>query len=77
VLQPIQERVVGVATHAEDDWILATAHNAHNAHAQFLITGDKALQSLGTFQATRILDPASFADLLETAREGCLPGREC
>ena len=73
VLQPITERVVGVATHAEDDWILATAHNAH---AQFLVTGDKALQSLGTFQATRILDPASFADLLETAQEGCPLDRE-
>ena len=67
VLQPIVERVVGVATHAEDDWILATVHSAD---AQFLVTGDKALQSLGSFRATRILDPASFADLLETGREG-------
>lgn len=34
-LQPIIESVTGVATHLEDDWILATAHNAH---AQFLVT---------------------------------------
>ena len=42
VLQPIIEPVSGVATHSEDDWILSTAKNAH---AQFLMTGDKALQA--------------------------------
>ncbi len=40
VLQPITERVVGVVTHAEADWILATAHNAR---ARFLVTGDCGL----------------------------------
>lgn len=66
VLQPITERVAGVATHGEDDWILATAQSAR---AQFLVTGDKALQALGTFGATRLIDPASFADFRESTRE--------
>ena len=66
VLQTITDRVTGVATHAEDDWILATAQSACS---HFLVTGDRALQSLGTFGATRIIDPAGFAGLLETARD--------
>ena len=63
VLQSIIEPVTGVATHPEDDWILATAQNAQ---AQFLVTGDKALHSLGSFRATRLMDPVAFADYLES-----------
>lgn len=66
VLQAIADPVSGVATHPEDDWILATAKSAH---AQFLVTGDKALQSLGAFGSTRLIDPASFADFLESRRD--------
>lgn len=66
VVQPIVEPVVGVATHPEDDWILATAQNAH---APFLVTGDKALRALGTFGSTRLIDPAGFADFLESTRD--------
>jgi putative PIN family toxin of toxin-antitoxin system len=67
VLQAITDPVSGVATHPEDDWILATAKNAS---AQFLITEDRALQSLGAFGPTRLIDPASFADFLESTGEG-------
>ncbi|PSR32322.1 MAG: putative toxin-antitoxin system toxin component, PIN family [Sulfobacillus benefaciens] len=63
VLQPIIEPVTGVATHPEDDWILATAQNAQ---AQFLVTGDKALHALGSFGSTRLIDPAAFADYPES-----------
>lgn len=63
VLQSIIEPVTGVATHPEDDWILATAKNAH---AQFLVTGDKALQALGSFGDARLMDPVGFADFLES-----------
>ena len=63
VLQPIIEPVTGVATHPEDDWILATAKNAQ---AQFLVTGDKALHALRSFGSTRLIDPAAFADYLGT-----------
>ena len=66
VLQAIADPVSGVATHPEDDWILATAKSAH---AQFLVTGDKALQSLGAFGSTRLIDPASLADFLESKRD--------
>lgn len=60
VLQPIIEPVTGVATHPEDDWILATAQNAK---AQFLVTGDKALYALGSSGSTRLMTPAAFADI--------------
>lgn len=63
VLQPIVEPVTGVASHPEDDGILATAKNAH---VQFLVTGDKALQALGVFESIRLIDPAAFADYLQS-----------
>ncbi len=63
ILQPIIEAVIGVATHPEDDWILATAKNAQ---AQFLVTADKVLHALGSFGPARLIDPAAFADYLES-----------
>lgn len=63
VLQPIIDPVTGVATHPEDDWILATAKSAQ---AQFLVTGDKALHALESFGSARLIDPAAFADYLES-----------
>lgn len=63
VIQTISEPVIRVATHPEDDWILATAQTAH---AQFLVTGDKALQGLGSFGSTRVMTPTAFADYLES-----------
>ncbi|MCL8208587.1 MAG: putative toxin-antitoxin system toxin component, PIN family, partial [Actinomycetia bacterium] len=66
MFQPITEPVAGVATHPEDDWILATAQQAG---AHFLVTGDKALQALGRFGETRLVDPAHFAQILDSMRE--------
>lgn len=55
-------RVDGVATHPEDDLILATALSAK---ADLLVTGDRQLQKLGTFHGVTILSPAEFIDLLD------------
>jgi predicted nucleic acid-binding protein len=53
--------VQGVATHPEDDVILATAASAR---ADYLVTGDRQLQALGKFGSTRIVSPREFLDLL-------------
>lgn len=55
-------RLSGVATHPEDDQILATAVSAQ---AKFLVTGDKKLQQLGVYQGVRMISPRAFLDLLE------------
>ena len=54
--------VQGVATHPEDDLILATAVSAQ---ADYLVTGDKQLLALGSFQGVRIVAPAAFLAILE------------
>jgi uncharacterized protein len=58
---PITARVQGVATHPEDDRVLATAVSAG---ANYLVTGDKKLQQLQTFEGVAILSPRSFLDML-------------
>jgi putative PIN family toxin of toxin-antitoxin system len=58
---PIAVQVQGVATHAEDDLILATAVSAR---ANYLVTGDTKLQDLGTYQGVAILSPREFLELL-------------
>lgn len=77
---PKQEAVdrflVNVARHAErvecerpfpsspdpgDDFLLALSRDGN---ADVLVTGDKALQRLGTFESTRILSPAAFCEEL-------------
>lgn len=58
-----------VATHPEDDLILATAVSGK---VDCLVTGDRELQRLGNHQGVRILSPRSFLDLLSTE----LPDRE-
>ncbi len=63
LVHPIIEQVAGVATHPEDDRILATAKNAR---AQFLVTGDKGLLALGTCGVTRVIGPRAFADYLDS-----------
>ena len=54
--------VTGVASQAKDDPILATALNAR---ADYLVTGDKALLELGTFEGTRIVSAAELVALLD------------
>lgn len=54
--------VIGVATHPEDDLVLAAAASAG---ADYLVTGDLQLQRLGTHQGVTILGPRHFLTLLE------------
>jgi uncharacterized protein len=61
ILSPITVSEQGVATHPEDDLILATAVSAK---ADYLVTGDTKLQDLGTYSGVRILSPRAFLDLL-------------
>lgn len=53
--------VQGVATHPEDDLVLATAVSAN---ADYLVTGDLKLQALGSFQGVTIVSPRAFLDVL-------------
>lgn len=55
-------QVRGVATHPEDDLVLAAALSAD---ADFLVTGDKKLQALGIWEGIVILDPAAFLAILD------------
>jgi putative PIN family toxin of toxin-antitoxin system len=54
--------VHGIATHPEDDLILATAVSAK---ADSLVIGDSKLQHLGTYQGVAILSPRRFVETLE------------
>jgi len=51
---PIIVPVSGVATHREDDLVLAAAVSAD---ADYLVTGDKQLLRLGSFQGVTIVSP--------------------
>jgi putative PIN family toxin of toxin-antitoxin system len=54
--------VSGVASHPEDDRILATAVSAA---ADFLVTGDRQLQQLGSHHGVKIVSPREFLTLLD------------
>ena len=58
---PITAQVSGVATHPEDDLILATAVSSQS---DCLVTGDRKLQQLGTYQRVKILSPRAFLEVL-------------
>ncbi len=57
----ISVRVRGVATHPEDDRVLATALSGA---AGYLVTGDKQPLTLGAFRGVEIVSPAQFLGLL-------------
>ena len=61
VLTPITASVAGVATHPEDDLILATALSVG---VDYLVTGDSKLQRLGSYQGVTILSPRAFLEAL-------------
>ena len=61
VLVPITVSVQGVASHPEDDLILATAVSAQ---ADYLVTGDGQLLALGWYQGVRIVTLRDFATIL-------------
>jgi putative PIN family toxin of toxin-antitoxin system len=56
-ITPITTTVHGVATHPEDDVILATAVSAK---ADYLVTGDTKLQHIRTYKGVTILSPKQF-----------------
>lgn len=53
--------ISGIATHPEDDLILAAAVSSQ---AQFLVTGDAQLLGLASFSTVNILSPRAFLDFL-------------
>lgn len=56
--------VSGVATHPEDDLVLAAAVSAQ---VDYLVTGDRQLLRLGSFRGVRLLSPREFLDVLESS----------
>jgi uncharacterized protein len=58
-LQPFPS---GVATHPEDDLILATAVQGH---AHYLVTGDRQLQLLASHAGVAIVSPRAFLAALD------------
>lgn len=65
-LVPISVLVSGVATHAEDDVVLATAVSAG---ADYLVTGDVALLRLGVYQGVTLISPRRFVELHEAEQD--------
>jgi uncharacterized protein len=63
-ITPITTTVEGVATHPEDDLVLATAVSGK---CEYLVSGDKKLQALCSYQGVTILSPRAFLDLLTQA----------
>ena len=60
-VQPMTVQVSGVATHPQDDAILATALSARSA---YLVTGDRPLLARGAYGGTRLLTPRQFLAVL-------------
>jgi putative PIN family toxin of toxin-antitoxin system len=60
VVVPITALVRGVATHQEDDLVLATAASAS---ADYLITGDQKLRDVARFRRVAIRTPREFLEL--------------
>lgn len=65
IVTPISATVRGVASHEEDDLVLATAESAG---ADYLVTGDKALLALRSHKRPRILTPRKFLVALDRLR---------
>ena len=61
-LVSITVAVQGVASHPEDDLVVATALSGQ---ADYLITGDHHPQALGSYQVVTILSPRSFLHQLQ------------
>jgi putative PIN family toxin of toxin-antitoxin system len=61
---PITVQVTGVATHPEDDPILATALSVR---ADYLVTGDRRLRDrVPSFQGIPLISPSEFRDVLSS-----------
>lgn len=53
--------VSGIASHPEDDLVLATAVSAA---VDYLVTGDRQLLRLGAYEGVKIVSPRDFLDIL-------------
>ena len=62
IIQPITVDITGVASHPEDDVVLATALSAD---ASYLVTGDTALLQRVAYGGTLLLAPRTFLDVLD------------
>ena len=54
--------VSGIATHPEDDFIIATALSGN---ADFLVTGDRQLRQLDNVNGVGIVTPREFVTILD------------
>ena len=52
-----------VATHPEDDIVLATAESGK---AKYIVTGDYGLQDLKQYKDIQIVSPQAFSTILQT-----------
>jgi uncharacterized protein len=66
---PMTTTVHGIATHPEDDLVLATAVSAK---VEYLVTGDSKLQGLGSYEGVRLVSPVEFLAILQAEREAGL-----
>jgi putative PIN family toxin of toxin-antitoxin system len=67
VVVPITAVISGVASHPEDDLVLATAVSGD---ANYLVTEDKQLLALGAYQSVLIVSPRDFLALLDRQKLG-------
>lgn len=73
VLTPLVARVEGVATHWEDDLVLATAVSGK---AAYLVTGDQALRRrVPAYQGVRVVTAREFLGILAAHPDHSPPGR--
>lgn len=67
---PLTVSVAGVATHPEDDLILAAAVSAQ---VNYLVTGDAKLLRLGAYAGVQIVTPRRFLEILQMHEEPDAP----
>lgn len=60
-LVAVTSQIAGIASHAEDDLILATAIDGH---ADYLVTGDAHLRKLEIVRGVAIVSPREFLTVL-------------
>lgn len=65
IVTPLTTKVRGVATHPEDDIVLAIAESGK---VSYIVTGDHGLQSLKEFKDVQIVSPKNFAEILQTEK---------
>ena len=61
-ITPITVTIEGVASHPEDDMVLATALSAE---AEYLVSGDRELRDLRSYGQVKIVSPATFLAILD------------